>query len=82
MRSPQCQMDQNNLSRVFGPTIVGHGMPEPSPSTILRDTNTQLKVSLSNYPDWKAGGDNRVEFWIMVGFSHDKVQTEPVTASI
>ncbi|XP_076743888.1 rac GTPase-activating protein 1 isoform X2 [Maylandia zebra] len=44
MRSPQCQMDQNNLSRVFGPTIVGHGMPEPSPSTILRDTNTQLKV--------------------------------------
>ncbi|XP_063338431.1 rac GTPase-activating protein 1 isoform X2 [Pelmatolapia mariae] len=44
MRSPQCQMDQNNLARVFGPTIVGHGMPEPSPSTILRDTNTQLKV--------------------------------------
>ncbi|KAM9323022.1 rac GTPase-activating protein 1 [Pholidichthys leucotaenia] len=44
MRSPQCQMDQNNLARVFGPTIVGHGMSEPSPSTIMRDTNTQPKV--------------------------------------
>ncbi|KAM6897540.1 rac GTPase-activating protein 1 [Xenentodon cancila] len=44
IRSPQCQMDQNNLARVFGPTIVGHGMPEPSPTTIMRDTNTQPKV--------------------------------------
>lgn len=44
MRSPQCQMDQNNLARVFGPTIVGHRMSEPSPTTIMRDTNTQPKV--------------------------------------
>uniref|UniRef100_UPI0037E7D5C4 rac GTPase-activating protein 1 n=1 Tax=Semicossyphus pulcher TaxID=241346 RepID=UPI0037E7D5C4 len=44
MRSPHCQMDQNNLARVFGPTIVGHGMSEPSPTTIMRDTNTQPKV--------------------------------------
>ncbi|XP_066542907.1 rac GTPase-activating protein 1 isoform X2 [Hoplias malabaricus] len=44
MRSPLCQMDQNNLARVFGPTIVGHGMAEPSPMTIMRDTNTQPKV--------------------------------------
>ncbi|XP_051761057.1 rac GTPase-activating protein 1 isoform X1 [Ctenopharyngodon idella] len=44
MQSPLCQMDQNNLSRVFGPTIIGHGMLEPSPMTIMRDTNTQPKV--------------------------------------
>ncbi|XP_019115359.1 rac GTPase-activating protein 1 isoform X3 [Larimichthys crocea] len=44
MKSPQCQMDKNNLARVFGPTIVGHGMSEPSPTTIMRDTNTQPKV--------------------------------------
>ncbi|KAM8837183.1 rac GTPase-activating protein 1 isoform 3-T5 [Spinachia spinachia] len=44
MRSPLCQMDKNNLSRVFGPTIVGHGMSEPTPTTILRDINTQPKV--------------------------------------
>ncbi|XP_071371323.1 rac GTPase-activating protein 1, partial [Centroberyx affinis] len=44
MKSPQCQMDQNNLARVFGPTIVGHGMAEPTPMTIMRDTNTQPKV--------------------------------------
>ncbi|XP_024140578.1 rac GTPase-activating protein 1 isoform X2 [Oryzias melastigma] len=44
MRSPQCQMDLNNLARIFGPTIVGHGMSEPSPTTIMRDTNVQPKV--------------------------------------
>ncbi|XP_060784884.1 rac GTPase-activating protein 1 [Neoarius graeffei] len=45
-QSPPCQMDQNNLARVFGPTIIGHGMSEPSPLTIMRDTNTQPKVVL------------------------------------
>ncbi|XP_038592285.1 rac GTPase-activating protein 1-like isoform X2 [Micropterus salmoides] len=44
MKSPKCQMDHNNLARVFGPTLVGHGMSEPSPTTIMRDTNTQPKV--------------------------------------
>ncbi|XP_024858810.1 rac GTPase-activating protein 1 [Kryptolebias marmoratus] len=44
VRSPHCQMDQNNLARVFGPTIVGHGMSEPTPTTIMRDTNVQPKV--------------------------------------
>ncbi|XP_053483831.1 rac GTPase-activating protein 1 [Ictalurus furcatus] len=43
-QSPQCRMDQNNLARVFGPTIIGHSMPEPSPLSIMRDTNTQPKV--------------------------------------
>ncbi|KAM9487001.1 rac GTPase-activating protein 1 isoform 3-T3 [Clarias gariepinus] len=56
--SPQCQMDQNNLARVFGPTIIGHGMAEPSPLTIMRDTNTQPKVVLrllSLSPDYWNG---------------------------
>ncbi|KAJ8392660.1 hypothetical protein AAFF_G00073340 [Aldrovandia affinis] len=44
MQSPQCKMDIINLARVFGPTIVGHSMPEPSPMTIMKDTNTQPKV--------------------------------------
>ncbi|XP_023677654.2 rac GTPase-activating protein 1 isoform X1 [Paramormyrops kingsleyae] len=44
MRSPRCQMGLNNLSRVFGPTIVGHGTMEPSPRTIMKDTNAQSKV--------------------------------------
>lgn len=46
--SPLCHMDQNNLARVFGPTIIGHGMLEPSPMTIMKDTNTQPKVSLES----------------------------------
>ncbi|CAL8370805.1 unnamed protein product [Arctogadus glacialis] len=44
MRSPHCQMDKTNLARVFGPTIVGHGMAEPPPRTILKDTTTQPRV--------------------------------------
>ncbi|XP_072541073.1 LOW QUALITY PROTEIN: rac GTPase-activating protein 1 [Salminus brasiliensis] len=58
MHSPLCQMDRNNLSRVFGPTIVGHGMAEPSPLTIMKDTNTQPKVvsRLLSFPAdyWKS----------------------------
>ncbi|XP_068424969.1 rac GTPase-activating protein 1 [Clinocottus analis] len=44
MRSPQCQMDKNNLSRVFGPTLVGHGTSEPTTTTIMRDVHIQPKV--------------------------------------
>ncbi|CAB1346640.1 unnamed protein product [Coregonus sp. 'balchen'] len=32
-----------HLQRVFGPTILGHGMAEPFPMTIMRETNTQPK---------------------------------------
>ncbi|XP_055071428.2 rac GTPase-activating protein 1 [Misgurnus anguillicaudatus] len=54
--SPSCQMDRNNLARVFGPTVIGHAMLEPSPMTIMRDTNTQPKVvaRLLSFP---------VDFW-------------------
>ncbi|XP_006636371.2 rac GTPase-activating protein 1 [Lepisosteus oculatus] len=44
MKSPFCKMDLNNLARVFGPTIVGHSVPEPSPMMIMRDTTLQPKV--------------------------------------
>uniref|UniRef100_A0A673GP70 Si:ch1073-416j23.1 n=1 Tax=Sinocyclocheilus rhinocerous TaxID=307959 RepID=A0A673GP70_9TELE len=32
------------VMQMFGPTVIGHGMLEPSPMTIMRDTNTQPKV--------------------------------------
>lgn len=38
------KMDIHNLARVFGPTIVGHGVPNPEPMTILQDTKRQPKV--------------------------------------
>lgn len=41
-------MDISNLSRVFGPTIVGHAVPNPDPMTILQDTKRQPKVSLED----------------------------------
>ncbi|XP_073501807.1 rac GTPase-activating protein 1-like isoform X2 [Phyllobates terribilis] len=44
MRSPECQMDKMNLSRVFGPTVVGHSVPDPSPLVIMQDTPRQAKV--------------------------------------
>ncbi|XP_042171734.1 rac GTPase-activating protein 1 isoform X2 [Oncorhynchus tshawytscha] len=76
MQSPLCQMDKNNLSRVFGPTIVGHGMAEPSPMTIMRDTNIQPMVigRMLSFP---------AEYWkrlIMV--ARDQVISSVVDANI
>uniref|UniRef100_A0A8C5FCV7 Rac GTPase-activating protein 1-like n=1 Tax=Gadus morhua TaxID=8049 RepID=A0A8C5FCV7_GADMO len=41
---PENKMDVNNLSRVFGPTLVGHALAEPDPMTILQDTSRQPRV--------------------------------------
>ncbi|XP_014841254.1 PREDICTED: rac GTPase-activating protein 1 isoform X1 [Poecilia mexicana] len=38
------KMDISNLARVFGPTIVGHAVPNPEPMTILQDTKRQPMV--------------------------------------
>uniref|UniRef100_A0A3Q3XAT2 Rac GTPase-activating protein 1 n=1 Tax=Mola mola TaxID=94237 RepID=A0A3Q3XAT2_MOLML len=42
--SVETRMDISNLARVFGPTIVGHAIPNPDPMTILQDTKRQPKV--------------------------------------
>ncbi|NXD63672.1 RGAP1 protein, partial [Eolophus roseicapillus] len=42
--SPSCKMDVLNLSRVFGPTLVGHSSANPTPLTILEDAPRQCKV--------------------------------------
>lgn len=43
-QSADTKMDVNNLARVFGPTLVGHAVPDPDPMTILHDTNRQPRV--------------------------------------
>lgn len=43
-KSNDTRMDVRNLARVFGPTLVGHAVPEPDPMTILQDTSRQPKV--------------------------------------
>ncbi|XP_065417403.1 rac GTPase-activating protein 1-like isoform X2 [Chrysemys picta bellii] len=43
-QSPECRMDELNLARVFGPTLVGHGTSSPTPLAILQDTPQQCKV--------------------------------------
>uniref|UniRef100_A0A8C2KHL7 Rac GTPase-activating protein 1 n=1 Tax=Cyprinus carpio TaxID=7962 RepID=A0A8C2KHL7_CYPCA len=43
-QSKDTKMDVTNLARVFGPTIVGHAVPDPDPMTILQDTKRQAKV--------------------------------------
>uniref|UniRef100_A0AAX7SF83 Rac GTPase-activating protein 1 n=1 Tax=Astatotilapia calliptera TaxID=8154 RepID=A0AAX7SF83_ASTCA len=52
-RSVDTKMDVNNLARVFGPTLVGHAVPNPDPMTILHDTNRQPRVieRLLSIPD-------------------------------
>uniref|UniRef100_A0A8C0UBG8 Rho-GAP domain-containing protein n=1 Tax=Cyanistes caeruleus TaxID=156563 RepID=A0A8C0UBG8_CYACU len=37
-------MDVLNLSRVFGPTLVGHSSANPTPLVIMEDTPRQSKV--------------------------------------
>ncbi|KAI1897067.1 hypothetical protein AGOR_G00079300 [Albula goreensis] len=43
-QSTDTKMDIHNLARVFGPTLVGHAVPDPDPRTILQDTKRQPKV--------------------------------------
>ncbi|KAM6397104.1 rac GTPase-activating protein 1-like [Pluvialis apricaria] len=57
-RSPDCKMDVLNLSRVFGPTLVGHSTANPTPLAIMEDTPQQCKVVarlLSLPPDFWRG---------------------------
>ncbi|NXX18933.1 RGAP1 protein, partial [Podargus strigoides] len=57
-RSPDCKMDVLNLSRVFGPTLVGHASANPTPLAIMEDTPRQCKVVaqlLSLPPDFWRG---------------------------
>lgn len=42
--SPDTRMDITNLTKVFGPTLVGHAVPDPEAMTILQDTKRQPKV--------------------------------------
>ncbi|XP_078057189.1 rac GTPase-activating protein 1 isoform X1 [Mustelus asterias] len=42
--SPNCKMDITNLSKVFGPTIVGYSIPDPAPMLMLQETKLQPKV--------------------------------------
>ncbi|XP_040196206.1 rac GTPase-activating protein 1 [Rana temporaria] len=42
--SRDCKMDVTNLARVFGPTLVGHAVPDPDHMTLLQDTKRQPKV--------------------------------------
>ncbi|KAM9265099.1 rac GTPase-activating protein 1 [Morus bassanus] len=43
-QSLETKMDITNLAKVFGPTIVGHAVPDPDPMTLLQDTKRQPKV--------------------------------------
>ncbi|XP_060117452.1 rac GTPase-activating protein 1-like [Heteronotia binoei] len=44
IESPKCRMDQHSLARIFGPTLVGHSIPNPTPVTIMEDTPRQSQV--------------------------------------
>ncbi|KAL4222076.1 Rac GTPase-activating protein 1 [Mactra antiquata] len=43
-QTPECKMPANNLSRVFGPTLVGHSCPEPEPMKLISETKFQAMV--------------------------------------
>ncbi|XP_077385569.1 rac GTPase-activating protein 1-like [Festucalex cinctus] len=43
-KSVDTKMDVTNLARVFGPTLVGHAVPNPDTMTVLSDTSKQPRV--------------------------------------
>ncbi|XP_062390046.1 rac GTPase-activating protein 1 isoform X2 [Sardina pilchardus] len=75
MQSPLCQMDLTNLARVFGPTIIGHSMSEPSPMTIMSDTTTQPKV-MTRLLSFSA------EYWKGLMRNERSVASTPIDAKI
>ncbi|XP_070585051.1 rac GTPase-activating protein 1-like isoform X2 [Erythrolamprus reginae] len=44
MQSPDCQMDRHNLASIFGPLLVGHSTPRPSPLVIMEGRPHQCLV--------------------------------------
>ncbi|XP_019635094.1 PREDICTED: rac GTPase-activating protein 1-like isoform X3 [Branchiostoma belcheri] len=42
--SKRTKMGMSNLAKVFGPTLVGHGCPDPDHMTMLADTRKQPRV--------------------------------------
>ncbi|XP_012935633.1 rac GTPase-activating protein 1 [Aplysia californica] len=42
--SPACKMPASNLSKVFGPTVVGYSCQEPAPMQIMDETQKQNRV--------------------------------------
>ncbi|BHF75197.1 Rac GTPase-activating protein 1 [Sparganum proliferum] len=43
-RSAACRMGEENLARVFGPTIVGYSSPDPTPMQVASEIPTQQSV--------------------------------------
>ncbi|XP_077429526.1 rac GTPase-activating protein 1-like [Vanacampus margaritifer] len=43
-KSVDTKMNVTNLARVFGPTLVGHAVPNPDTMTVLSDTSRQPRV--------------------------------------
>lgn len=41
----ECKMPISNLSKVFGPTIIGYSSADPHPSNLISETRQQVCVS-------------------------------------
>ena len=42
--SPRTLMNISNLSKVFGPTLVGYSKADPEPMQMMKETNCGQKV--------------------------------------
>ncbi|XP_050419194.1 rac GTPase-activating protein 1 isoform X2 [Patella vulgata] len=43
-QTPECKMPSSNLSKVFGPTVVGYSCAEPEPMQMINETRRQNMV--------------------------------------
>ncbi|XP_012282678.1 rac GTPase-activating protein 1 [Orussus abietinus] len=42
--TPECKMPISNLAKVFGPTLVGYSCQEPTPTSMLSETKSQVAI--------------------------------------
>jgi len=61
-QTPACKMPANNLARVFGPTLVGHSVPEPEPSQLISETKYQAMVGTICYVNILQTADVKINF--------------------
>ncbi|XP_017771675.1 PREDICTED: rac GTPase-activating protein 1-like [Nicrophorus vespilloides] len=79
--SKECKMPISNLSKIFGPTIVGYSSSDPDPELLLKETRQQNMVMehLMNLPTdyWAAFINNNNEY-----LRTPKLQQTPSTDSL
>ncbi|XP_072388935.1 rac GTPase-activating protein 1-like [Diabrotica undecimpunctata] len=79
---PECKMPKDNLSKVFGPNIVGYSSSNPEPNKLIEETKYIIKVMtyIMNIPPdfWK----NFITVCLTPSTNCNRLQQTPSTDSL